>query len=280
MGRMTKLLVMAFLLAMVVLPGMVLAQDGATPIDLGDTVTGAVDETTPRGQFIFSSVAGTHVVVTLTSDDFDTYLVLLDSAGNVLAEDDDSAEGVNSQLEFTLAEDGDYTIIATSLREFLSDGASFEAGNFTLMLAVGEAPPATPTPVPPVATPEAEITGLISVGETVAGTVTEDVPSHTYIFNANAGERVIITLVSDDFDTFLTLLDVHGDELQTDDDSAGNLDSRIGPIELPEDGTYTIVAASYGQANGRIAALGAYTLSLEDGDSPVVVVAEPPPSAA
>jgi hypothetical protein len=270
MGRMTKLFALTFLVALLLLPGMILAQDDAVPIDLGDTVTGEVDEAVSRGEFTFSSVAGTHVIITLESVDFDTYLVLLNAAGDVLAEDDDGAEGVNSQLEFTLAEAGDYTIIATSLREYLSNGEYIETGSFTLTLEEGEAPPATPTPLPPPPTPEAEISGTISVGETVEGTATEDAPRHSYVFEANAGETVTITLISAEFDTYLILLDVHGDELQSDDDSAGNLSSRIGPIELPEDGTYTIVATSYGHESGSMAALGDYTLSLEAGDAPVV----------
>ena len=50
--------------------------------------------------------------------------------------------------------------------------------------------------------------------------------------------------------------DPDGDELTTDDDSAGSLNARISFYQLPSSGTYTIVVESFDSVGGS------YTLSL------------------
>lgn len=105
--------------------------------------------------------------------------------------------------------------------------------------------------------------GEIEYGQTVDGELTTDSPAIAYTFTGEEGTSVTITMISDDFDTYLTLLDEDGDELTRDDDSAGNLDARIGPYSLPADGDYTIVAQSYAYRNNSGSATGDFTLTLE-----------------
>lgn len=63
----------------------------------------------------FSGRAGQQVTISLQSQDFDPYLLLVDEAGNLLAENDDiSGSDYNSQIVFTLPLDGTYRIIANS----------------------------------------------------------------------------------------------------------------------------------------------------------------------
>jgi hypothetical protein len=112
------------------------------------------------------------------------------------------------------------------------------------------------------ATPSAPVeTGAgtsIEVGDSVTDELTVEQITQRYTFTGESGQLVTITLVSEDFDTYLTLEDQFGTSLDTDDDSAGNLDSRIGPWEVPSNGEYTIVVSSYsGNATGE------YTLSLD-----------------
>ena len=77
MKQMPKLLVVVFMVVLMV--SAVWAQDEATPIDFGDTITDTLDEDTPRDTYTFTGTAGTEVTITLVSEEMDPYLLLLDS---------------------------------------------------------------------------------------------------------------------------------------------------------------------------------------------------------
>ena len=116
--------------------------------------------------------------------------------------------------------------------------------------------------------------GAIEYGQTVDGELSEDAPAITYTFTGEEGTSITVTLISEDFDTYLTLLDEDGAELSADDDSAGNLDSRIGPFSLPADGDYTVVAQSYAFRNGSGSASGDFTLTLDTFETEVIEYGE------
>lgn len=102
----------------------------------------------------------------------------------------------------------------------------------------------------------------IAIGDTVEGSLTDSQPQSRYTFSGESGQFVSITLTSDDFDAYLTLEDADGMFIASDDDSAGSLNSRIGPLALPANGDYVIVASSLSSSG-----TGDYTLTL---DAPVV----------
>jgi hypothetical protein len=104
----------------------------------------------------------------------------------------------------------------------------------------------------------------LAVGASVEGTLTASAPFIDYTFESAGDQRITITLVSDAFDCFLALYDADGVEIAADDDSAGDLDSQIGPISL-DAGTYTIRATSYTYRNvGATDSRGAFTLSIAE----------------
>ncbi|MBV9110984.1 MAG: hypothetical protein JO306_16365, partial [Gemmatimonadetes bacterium] len=119
----------------------------------------------------------------------------------------------------------------------------------------------------------------IRVGQTVNGTLTETAPKMTdhgrfqvYTFTARKGQRVLATMRSHDFDAYLTLARIVSgitDAMATDDDRGGGTDARIR-FEIPEDGTYLLVAQSLSE-DGK----GAYTLSLESAPQPTTAAAQP-----
>ncbi|NER33804.1 MAG: tetratricopeptide repeat protein [Oscillatoria sp. SIO1A7] len=78
----------------------------------------------------------------------------------------------------------------------------------------------------------------------------------SYSFQGRAGQTVTISVESDEFDTYLTLLDADGEKIAENDDSAGNNNSAI-VATLPEDGSYEVIVNSY-NANGR----GKYALEV------------------
>lgn len=272
----------------------------ATPIAIGDTVEGVLDESTPRMVYVFPGEQGMHVRIALLSEVFDTFLILNDPAGEVLAQDDDSGDDLNAQIWVTLPADGDYTIIATSLREVISRGEFFVTGAYTLSLEATDTLPGAPeqpTPMPPTAIPTpaptrvpAEVVAMIAMGETITGELTEAAPSLAYTFEAAAGDQVIITLISDDFDAYLFLRDSNDAQLRRDDDGAGESNARIGPYTIPADGVYTIVVDSYLNANTNQIDTGAFSLTLSTTgaqlmptESPAVVMPTPtalPPTGA
>jgi CHAT domain-containing protein/tetratricopeptide (TPR) repeat protein len=78
---------------------------------------------------------------------------------------------------------------------------------------------------------------------------------NAYTFAGQAGQAIAIEMTSSDFDTYLILLDANGTTIAENDDSEVT-NSRIS-ITLPDTGTYTILANSYGAAE-----IGNYSLSL------------------
>ncbi|MBD2108863.1 pre-peptidase C-terminal domain-containing protein [Nodosilinea sp. FACHB-13] len=71
----------------------------------------------------------------------------------------------------------------------------------------------------------------------------------TYTFEGTAGQVMTITLASEDFDPVLSLTGPDETEIASNDDFGGTLNSTI-IIELPEDGTYTVVARSFSGQGG------------------------------
>jgi hypothetical protein len=131
--------------------------------------------------------------------------------------------------------------------------------------ALAQDPTPTPLPTEEVAAPGEMMAdgGEIAIGDTASSELSADAPAVSFTFEGAADQYVTITMISDDFDCYLALLDPQGNEIATDDDGAGDLDSLIGPIGLTETGTYTVVAQSYGYYNGRdTSAAGDFTLQL------------------
>jgi tetratricopeptide (TPR) repeat protein len=60
----------------------------------------------------FEGVAGEIVSIELTSEEFDPYILLRDPNGNVITENDDGFDGINSRIVIKLPESGTYSIVA------------------------------------------------------------------------------------------------------------------------------------------------------------------------
>jgi hypothetical protein len=100
------------------------ATDGDLPfleIRTGETILGSLeagDEVLGDGSFadpwIYRARAGRTVIIDLLSIDFDAYLFIGNEAADILAEDDDSGEGMNSRISFTPTESASYGIVVNS----------------------------------------------------------------------------------------------------------------------------------------------------------------------
>ena len=65
-------------------------------------------------EWTFSAIAGQQMVVTMESEDVDSYLLVMQSDGTQLGFDDDGGSGLNSRVEFRVPATGLYSIIATT----------------------------------------------------------------------------------------------------------------------------------------------------------------------
>lgn len=233
MRRLLKFTLPLVALCLIALPAFA---QGGTTIGLGDTVTGSLTDAAPSATYTLQAEAGQVVTVTLTSEDFDSYLSILDSTGTAIAENDDSI-GTNSGIQaFVLPAGTSYQILVESYSQHNNSGA--ETGAYTLSVV------------------EQQI-AHIEYTQSVSDSLTDTVMSQDYVFTGQEGDAVVINLNSDDFDSYLRLLDSSGNEIASNDDSGNSLNSQIGPYVLPATGSYTIRASSLGGSSA-----GAYTLTL------------------
>ncbi|SOD03552.1 pre-peptidase C-terminal domain-containing protein [bacterium JGI 053] len=112
----------------------------------------------------------------------------------------------------------------------------------------------------------------IAIGQTVTGRLVDGdfvrpdgSYADSYVYMGRAGERIIVTQRSRDFDSWVVVDDPHSATWQeSDDDSGGNLDAEL-TVTLPRDGPYLIVANSVAAQ-----ATGSYSMSLRSaGRGPV-----------
>lgn len=249
--------------------GMQMRPGTAPPIRVGQTLQGTLAQGAPtgleRGRFNayrFDATEGQQLIATMESEAFDTYLTVGRLHGPVMevvdSDDDSGEEGTNSRMRFTVPATGAYVLIAQSFDE---DGM----GAYTVSMAAAPAP--TTGQTLPIAV-GASATGEIA--ETDAVSDEDDTFYDAYTFTGRAGQRVRVTMESDAFDTFLRLgrmVEGSFEELESDDDGAGEGTNSLLRATLPDDGEYVIRASPLGDGTG------AYTLRLEE---PVVRGPQPP----
>jgi S1-C subfamily serine protease len=230
----------------------------AQQITLNTSVQGKLDRssgTLPSDNsyynaYTFEGRAGQRIVIEMSSSDVDSYLILLSSDGEDIAQDDDGGGGSNSRLELSLPKDGTYTILANSY-------GSGQMGNYSLRIAAAasNAVDRTPSRISPQQQGRVLLQeqGNLGPGSPVLQSDGSFYQEHR--FQGNEGQSVTISLESPDFDTYLILLD--GDEQvigENDDASPDSTNSSI-TVTLPATGTYRVIANAYDRT-GR----GRYTI--------------------
>ncbi len=227
-------------------------------IRAGQTLNGELAESDPRMDdnsrydlFSFTGRRGQQVTVTMRSTAFDSYLAVGRVEGgsfSALESDDDSGGNDDAQVVYRIPRDGTFVIRANSLFASVT-------GPYTIRLETGEAPPLAPLSV-----------GAIRYGQTVTGELSASDPqmdddSHydLWKFTGRSGERIVITMKSGAFDTYVALGRLEGEafsQIESDDDGAGGTDSKL-EYQLESDGEYVIRANSLFSKG-----MGAYTLNL------------------
>ena len=201
------------------------------------TVSAALDGGGPDagdGRWRFQGQQGQLLVISVTSDDFDPAVRLLDSTGAELADDDDSGPGLNARLTTILPDDGMYDIVVTAVDILPTAGA------YRITLHA-------PRP------------RQLDFGISRPDSLDPDLP-HVWHFDAAAGDVVTIAVDSEDFDPAVRLLDSTGAELADDDDSGPGLNARL-TTTLPETGRYLLLPRTIGILEPADA--GAYSIRLD-----------------
>lgn len=221
----------------------------------GETLPGEITEADPRDSenkgfdaYRFRGEEGRRIQVIVRSGDFDAYVSISEAEGEfeALASDDDGlGEGTDARLSYTIPDTGDYVVRASPLG---SDGK----GLYSIELI-----DRGPEPKP----------GSILVGATARGTLDADDSMaedgsyyEAYRLHAKKDEKLNLTLVSNDFDAYVTVGRIdEGDysQLEADDDGLSDTHARL-EWTAPEDGEYEVRAGSFVQGE-----TGAYALTVE-----------------
>jgi serine protease Do len=179
--------------------------------------------------YSFEGRAGQQVVIDMASNEFNPYLILLNSSGVALAQDDDSGGSGNSQLNVTLPDSDTYIILANSY-------APGETGNYLLQLA------AAGSSTQQQAQAILQTEGLLNNS---SPTLQDGSFYQEHSFQGNAGQTVTISLESNEFDTYLILLGPNDQLLAENDDASSNTRNSTLTITLPIAGTYRVIANAY-----------------------------------
>lgn len=229
-----------------------LAQADST-INVGTSTQGelASGDAVTDGRFVdsysFAGVAGDRVRVSMRSTEIDTLVRVTGPDGFAVSNDDSPGRGTNSMIVVTIGTAGTYQVHATSY-------APQEAGAYTLVVDhwSAESPQAqTTTAVAEPALADGANTGeLTSDDRTLQSGENFD----AYVYQGRAGERLSLSLRTDEFDPYLM---VRGPGVTEDNDDVSEHDLNSGiDLTLPEDGLYRVIVTSY-QPGER----GRYTLT-------------------
>jgi hypothetical protein len=207
--------------------------------------------------YTFSGQAGQYVSITMSSADFDTYLILQDQSGNQLSYNDDGGGGTNSLIQWTLGYAGQYRIIAKAY-------ARDRYGNFQLMLSGGQ-PMAIGQPQPmPMAQPiqAPQMLGTIGTNQQVTGNLLpsdgrwDGKPAQLWGFQCAAGQGFQMDILSS-WDNYALVFDPAGNVVARNDDSQG-LNARIN-YTCPVAGMYRLGVTTYSTSTPT----GPYTLQVQ-----------------
>ncbi|MCL1816073.1 MAG: InlB B-repeat-containing protein [Clostridiales bacterium] len=294
-----------------------------TPVTLPFSISGSLnvaDGLSQRGTkmngYSYYAPAGSAIVATMVSNDIDSYLYLLDSAGDVVAFNDDFGGTTNAQIYYIAKTAGTYYLQATthsSQTGYYDLGISFASPQTLIYNTQGGSPSLPGQTIFASSTAYISNTLPIRMGYTFLGWNTDPdglgafyqrgwpvisnsdlflyaiwQPHQYPIYDISAsssqngqitinspllendrrtrynayriwlthGQTVAISMDSDDFDSYLYLLDASGSYLTEDDDSGGSLNALL-IFDVPTDGWYYILASQ----NSRWPDYGSYTLS-------------------
>jgi hypothetical protein len=206
------------------------------PVSYGDAITGeAIDMDNPV-IYAFDGVEGQQVTIVATSDEVDTYLIVIDAEANIVAENDDtSKKNSDASVEFTVPSTGVFLVGVLADEsgpfELIIDSARMGSGNGGTSNVSEEEP----------------------VGDLYYGTVDDDTPFNNIVLE-DVPEGAVITVdirsTSGDLDAYGGIL--FDDEVVAENDDRSRDDSNpILEFEVEEAGDYTVIITRAGFEEGN-----------------------------
>lgn len=225
-----------------------------------------------RGEHRVRMERGQRYTITATSDSFDTFLRLLRPGVEApLAEDDDGGGGLNSRINHTATESGDYLVRVSS---FAPGGVG------SYQLRVDPAQPLRPAVSRPTRTERSQVR-LYEGALTTSDAAEEGRHFDDYEVQLGANQAAMIHLDGQGTDVLLRVYraDARGGQpLMENDDGGGGLNSFL--FFAPETpGTYVVRATTFGEGG-----TGPYRLRISEQayvpprDVPVVSPPAPQPA--
>jgi hypothetical protein len=207
---------------------------------LHDTYHGALEEGDPASikgelydRYFLQVEANERILVSLRSDEFDTFLAVKTPAGTVEVNDDYASED-ESRIDVVAPQAGAYEIYATSFM-------TRETGAYTLQIYLGGRAAVR------------EVTGILADGDQV---VEEYGYFEEHPLYLAAGEHILVEMTSEEVDTILIVEGPEGFREINDDFNDLTYISRLDLFAAVE-GEYRILAGSYDPGG-----TGAYTLKI------------------
>jgi hypothetical protein len=187
--------------------------------------------------------AGRRYAVSVNSDAFDPVARLMRAGQTeVIAENDDSGESLNSRIAYTPTEGGDYILRVTG---FSADARGAYHAD------AAELPPLPPPVSQPTQNVPVTGTWALYQGE-LAATDPEIDGKHydDYLIHMNAGQVRYISLEGQGFDALVQVLRASeregGDTLEQDDDTGAGLNSLLA-FAPDEPGDYIVRVTTFGE---------------------------------
>ncbi len=205
------------------------------PISYGDSVSGeAIDMDNPV-IYAFDGIEGQRVSIVATSDEVDTYLIVVDADANVVAENDDtSKKNTDASVEFTLDSTGVYLIGVLA-----DDSGPFELTIESVRMGANNDDMSNVSDDEPL-------------GELYYGTIDDDaVFSKITLENVPAGATITVDIraTDGDLDPYAGVL--FDDEVVYENDDRSRNDSNpIIDYKVKKAGTYTIIITRAGFDEG------------------------------
>lgn len=220
-----------------------------------ESIDGTITDNAPSQFFTITLAAGDAVTMTAEalSGSLDTYLIIYDPSGRMLAENDDidtAGGNYNSQVSFVAPADGEYEIEVTRYGG---------VGDFRLTVAYGAFEAETGTSV------GSEASEPVTV---LTGSISDAAPAQVFEVQLFANETIFASAeaTSGNLDTVLTIVDSSERVLAQNDDYnvQTSLNSAL-TFTTGSAGTYFFIVSRYGGESGQ--SNGDFTLSVYRSDA-------------
>ena len=244
--------ILVFYIFIALLSWQVQAQDET--LTYGLTVTGEINNATPRLTYTFDGLRGEVISIRLnvTRGDLDPVMSILDADGKIVSSlDDGDGSRVPSLPSLRIPQSGRYSIVVGRFGYALGT----TNGGFELNVDRVGVSSASGT--------------MLRYGDQIINSISDMEPQLYYSFQAQRGDIIDVRMrrVSGDLDAYLQIVSGDAQVLADNDDTPGQttpFDAEVRRLVIEQTGTYVIVASRYGQAAGTSS--GNFVLILETAD--------------